>query len=374
MTVRPPTDAEAITLLERLVAIDSPSSQEAAVAQAAVETMAGWGFDAHVDGAGNAVGMLGEGGRTVLLLGHIDTVSGHVPVRREGDVLYGRGAVDAKGPFAAFICAAARAGVLPDLRVQLVGAVEEEAATSAGAYHVVENHPPAHAVIIGEPSRWDRVTLGYKGRLLVDYFLARAMSHTAGQAEGVCETAVAYWLVVREWADAYNRERMGADAGADADAPASAFGTLDPSLRAMRSDGDGLSEWVDMRLGLRLPLGLDIDALEARLTGEWAGEAQVTLHGREEPFRADKRNVLTSALLAAVRGEGGRARFVTKTGTSDMNVIGPRWGCPIVAYGPGDSAYDHTPDEQIELGEYLRAIRVLTDALQRLGQTLGRRG
>lgn len=370
MVTYAPTDAEAIALLERLVSIESPSGQEAAVAQAAVETMAAWGFDAHVDAAGNAVGAIGQGARTVLLLGHIDTVPGQVPVRRVGDTLYGRGAVDAKGPFAAFICAAARAAAggqaLPDLRVVVVGAVEEEAATSAGAYYVVAHHPPADAVVIGEPSRWDRVTLGYKGRLLVDYRLEQPVSHTAGQAVAVCEQAVAYWLAVREWAAAYNRDREGADAGA--------FSTVDPSLRSMRSGGDGLRDWVEMRIGLRLPLGLDIDALEAALTHAWAGPAQITLHGREEPFRAEKRNELTSAFLAAVRAEGGRAAFVTKTGTSDMNVIGPRWGCPIVAYGPGDSAYDHTPEEQISLDEYLRAIRVLTGALQRLAETLGRRG
>jgi [amino group carrier protein]-lysine/ornithine hydrolase len=42
------------------------------------------------------------------------------------------------------------------------------------------------------------------------------------------------------------------------------------------------------------------------------------------------------------------------------------WKCPIVAYGPGDSALDHTPDEHIDLDEYLRAVRVLTSALARL--------
>ncbi len=362
MAIHAPTDAEAIALLERLVSIESPSGQEAAVAQAAVEAMEAWGLEAHVDAAGNAVGCTGPGERTALLLGHIDTVPGWVPVRRVGDTLYGRGAVDAKGPFAAFICAAARAGVLPDLRVVVVGAVEEEAATSAGAYHVVAHQPPADVVIIGEPSRWDRITLGYKGRLLVDYRLEQAVSHTAGQVVAVCEQAVAYWQAVRDWAAVYNRDREGA------------FASLDPSLRSISSGGDGLREWVEMRIGLRLPLGLEVDALEARLTGAWAGEACVTLHGREEPFRADKRNELTGAFLAAVRAEGGRAAFVTKTGTSDMNVIGPRWGCPIVAYGPGDSAYDHTPEEQISLDEYLRAIRVLTGALQRLAETLGRRG
>ena len=46
-----------------------------------------------------------------------------------------------------------------------------------------------------------------------------------------------------------------------------------------------------------------------------------------------------------------------------MNVVGPAWGCPIVAYGPGDSALDHTPDERVELAEYLLAIDVLRDVL-----------
>jgi LysW-gamma-L-lysine carboxypeptidase len=49
-----------------------------------------------------------------------------------------------------------------------------------------------------------------------------------------------------------------------------------------------------------------------------------------------------------------------------MNVVGPVWGVPIVAYGPGDSALDHTPEERIHLGEYLRAIEVLREALAAL--------
>jgi LysW-gamma-L-lysine carboxypeptidase len=49
-----------------------------------------------------------------------------------------------------------------------------------------------------------------------------------------------------------------------------------------------------------------------------------------------------------------------------MNVVGPVWRCPILAYGPGDSNLDHTPDEHILIDEYLRAITVLEDALQRL--------
>ena len=49
-----------------------------------------------------------------------------------------------------------------------------------------------------------------------------------------------------------------------------------------------------------------------------------------------------------------------------MNVVGPIWNCPIIAYGPGESALDHTPDERLNLGEYLRAIRVLASVLEAL--------
>ena len=55
--------------------------------------------------------------------------------------------------------------------------------------------------------------------------------------------------------------------------------------------------------------------------------------------------------------------FVLKTGTSDMNVVGPVWQCPIVAYGPGDSSLDHTPNEHLPLDEYWKAVNVIEQTL-----------
>ena len=63
----------------------------------------------------------------------------------------------------------------PDtFRLVVVGAVEEEAASSKGARHVIEKYHP-ECFIIGEPSQWQAVTLGYKGRLLIDYTLCHDM-------------------------------------------------------------------------------------------------------------------------------------------------------------------------------------------------------
>jgi len=346
-------DEQAVELLETLVGIPSPSGQEEAVARAAVQWMTKLGLHATVDEAGNAVGRLGDGTREILLLGHIDTVSGIVPVRREGDKLYGRGAVDAKGPFCAFIAATSRVDVAPGWRISVVGAVEEESASSKGARYVARTMASPEYVVIGEPSSWQRITLGYKGRMLIAYGLERSMTHTAGEAVGVAERAFFFWQAIRGYADEWNAEKSRR------------FETLDPSLRSLRTDSDGLSERVEMHLGLRLPLGLDAGDLQAFAESE-AGEAELRFRGIEQPYRGDKRNPLTRAFLSSIREQGERASFVLKTGTSDMNVLGSVWDCPMVAYGPGDSAQDHTPHEHIQVSEYLQAIRVLEGVLQRL--------
>src|SRR3954463_1223676 len=141
-------DFNPVTLLEQALRIPSVSGDERAVAEYFVDQMQALGFHSYVDQAGNAVGEAGSGPE-IVLLGHIDTVPGVVPVRIDDGKLYGRGAVDAKGPFATFVAAAARllarrGEMLSPLRARLVlvGAVEEEAASSKGAHYVVDRYAP----------------------------------------------------------------------------------------------------------------------------------------------------------------------------------------------------------------------------------------
>lgn len=351
---------DALTLLRRMVEIESLSSQEGELARFLVEWMARVGFGrVTVDEAGNAVGEVGSGSHTVVLLGHMDAVPGRIPVRIEDGNLYGRGSVDAKGPLAAFIVAAARAAEsLRHLRIIVVGAVEEEAATSKGARYIgrrmLEEGVP-QACIIGEPSGWDGITLGYKGRLLVEFSAEQPGGHTAGPLDGVCESAIHWWLAVKSLADRFNGDKS------------SHFEQLHPSLRRLHSESDGLSDRVEATVGLRVPFGYDLERLQREVEAAAAtagGTARA--YGKELPYRSEKNTPLARALIAAIRAQDGQPRFKMKTGTSDMNVVGPEWGCPIVAYGPGDSRLDHTPDEHIEIAEYRRSIAVLVNVLQRL--------
>lgn len=342
-------DMNPIDLLYGLVKISSPSMQERDAAEYFVAQMNALGFRAFVDDAGNAVGILGEGERDVMMLGHIDTFHGYIEPRIQAGKLYGRGAVDAKGCLATFATAAAKVGARKEVRFIIIGAVEEESATSKGARFALTQYKP-DVCIIGEPSGWDRITLGYKGRVLVDYAIEKAMTHTASNTRAAAEEAVAFWNRVAAFAADYNRDKS------------KVFDQLDPSLRALNSSDDGFTDRATMRIGLRVPVGLTIEQVEKEIA-QYANGARVEFSSEEEPFRADKNNALVRAFLAAIRDVGGKPAFTVKTGTSDMNIVGPAWGCPIVAYGPGDSSLDHTPDEHLEIAELERAVDVLTKVL-----------
>lgn len=393
-------DDEAVELLEALVAIPSVSGQEAE----AVAFLAGWmndhGIAARVDAVGNCVGVRGEGEKEILLLGHIDTFPGVVPVRRDGTVLYGRGAVDAKGPLCTFAVAAARLAVPPNWRVTVVGAVEEESASSRGARQMIgERQPDRHPTycVIGEPSGHERVTIAYKGRLLVDIELRAPFSHSAGPERSPAERGVELWRCIQKSCTTRTRTLEAT----------SAFDALSPSLRRFRTEEDGAYGTARFTVGIRLPPSNDplevehlvVSAVE-RAVRTWVdgafrlepvaagggqtryrsagspgqdGEIAVTCSfaGHEWAVVCGKANPLVRSFLATLRGRGLTPRFVRKTGTSDMNVVAVHWPhTPLVAYGPGDSSLDHTPHEHIDLERYCQAVSLLHEVMERL---VGRR-
>jgi len=349
-------ESQAHQLIHNLVAIESHSGNEAAASRFLVDQFQQLGYDeAYVDSAGNAVGIRGnpDAPTTVMLLGHIDTVPGEIPVRMVDGVLYGRGSVDAKGPLATFaLAAAASRWDNPDIRLVVVGAVEEESATSKGARQIAQNFV-ADYCFIGEPSGSRAITLGYKGRILIDYQTEIDMGHSAGPDRAAPEFAAEFWQQVLNYCNEFNAERS------------KLFDQLLPSLRKINSSSDGLTSRASCRIGVRLPQDFDAEAFIGQLN-QWAGPATVTTSGYEPAHRSDRSNLLCRSLATSIRQAGHSATYKLKTGTADMNVVAPVWKCPILAYGPGDSSLDHTPNEHLNLDEFTEAVQILTAALDRL--------
>ena len=186
----------------------------------------------------------------------------------------------------------------------------------------------------------------------INYVCQRPMAHTAGQEESVGETAVSFWNAIAKYTARFN-------AGCDR-----LFDQLMPSIREFHTSSDGLINRAEMKMGLRLPPAFDkAGFIQKNIETAETSEVSIKTYGYEPAYQSDNRHSLARQFRVALRQAGARPRFKLKTGTSDMNVVGPVWNCPIVAYGPGDSRLDHTPNEHIVIEEYRRAINVLQTVL-----------
>lgn len=338
-------------LLRAMLSIPSVSGEEKAVASFLADQMRILGMTSWVDEVGNVHGITGpQDAPTIILLGHIDTVPGQVPVCLIGDLLYGRGAVDAKGPMAAMTCAAARTA---NVRVHVIGAVGEEVAGSRGARHVLRTVQRPDAVVIGEPSGWDGVCIGYKGRVGVGYEITCPMLHTSSPEPTAAEYVLRFSRMILEYLRSVSPENVDP---VSFDAAHGALVRLEGGLR-----------YAETFLTCRVPEGFDFAAFERVVrafphTRVWFDE---TVPATRRP----RHDLVASQLRAAIIAHGGSPTIKLKAGTSDMNTVSG-WGVPIASYGPGDAHLDHTDDEHLALSELHRAIDVLSLALIRIGERL----
>jgi LysW-gamma-L-lysine carboxypeptidase len=196
--------------------------------------------------------------------------------------------------------------------------------------------------------------LGYKGSAWAEIRITRNQAHTAGQGESACEAAFTLWGAVRAWTERFNQGRQRI------------FDQVLPNLQGFESGEDGFRTWACLRVGARLPLDCGPEAWYTALERLCAG-AELRQTGFPLPaYQAEKNSLLVRAFLAGIRASGGQPGFVLKSGTADLNLAAPAWGCPAAAYGPGDSSLDHTPEEHASLGEYTRSVEVLSIVLERV--------
>lgn len=332
--------------------IYSPSGEEAGLVDFLKPKMEDLGFQAHRDDVGNLIGRIGQGETKVLLLGHLDTVEGEIPVRIENGTLHGRGSVDAKGPLANFIGSAHRFRDSTGLEVLVIGVVEEET-SSRGAYEILGQVSPDY-VIVGEPSSWNGITLGYRGSTQLTYSMEKPKTHRGEGTAIPAEKAVEFYE----------------DAKKEFEDESSGFHGTDVRLTDFRTEDEPFSDSVKMKLDVRTGPGFDYGTLDAFIK-EWKGEATIERTRGIPPVKTSKRNKLVSSFLSGIREAGGDPKFKLKTGTADMNILAEHWDVPMLAYGPGDSSFDHTPEERLDLEELALAEEVLTEALNILEDAAG---
>jgi LysW-gamma-L-lysine carboxypeptidase len=351
-------------LLTELVGIPSVTGEERACAEQLVTFFETHDREAWIDEIGNVHAPADDG---VLLTSHIDTVPGDIPVKVESrpaadvgwggsdepdaddlEVLWGRGSVDAKGCLASMAVVAVRTGA------SFLGVVGEEV-DSRGSRHAIETRESEpDAVINGEPSGWDGITLGYRGLLAGRYVATSESGHSSRPENNAIQDAIAWWSAIEaefstdEWQPVFERV------------------TPKPTDIEGGLTEDGLSVESTMDIQLRIPPSMSTEAVVEIADGHLDVANRVTWYDRVEPVMQSPRTPVARAFRAAIREEGGDPRLLRKTGTADMNVFADAWDCPMVTYGPGDSDLDHAPDEHLPLAEYDRSVAVLEAATERL--------
>jgi LysW-gamma-L-lysine carboxypeptidase len=358
---------QAVQLLTNLLGIYSPSGKEESIADFLVEKMKQLGFRVRKDGIGNVIGEIGKGEPIILLCGHMDTVAGHVPLRLENDKIYARGAVDAKGPLAAMVTAAAAVAQDPAFNAKiLVASVVEEEATSRGIKHLIKDGVSADYAIFGEPSGVGNITIGYKGNLHLRITCKTETGHssTPWLYENALDKAFELWQQIQNSLPPVETQK-------------SPFYAVTACLTKM-SGGTANSVIPfesEIHIDLRVPPQLtsaqvfnDTKKVIAQYEADNPKvQVKVTVEDSNEPFEVDKSSPIVKALSSSIRKVLNKpATLLRKTGTGDMNILGRAINAPIVTYGPGDSHLDHTTDEHIIISEYLDSIKVYKATLLKL--------
>ncbi|MFB6109036.1 MAG: M20 family metallopeptidase [Haloplanus sp.] len=353
-------------------AVETPSREDVTEMRTLLcETLREAGVDPSVDEAGNVRASRGDGdgdGTHVVLNTHVDTVPPHVPYARDGDVVSGRGACDAKGPLAALL--AAFLAVDPAEGRLTLAVTPDEETTQLGAAHLGETLS-ADAYVVGEPTGLDVCTAArgqFEGTVTVRGTSAHAANPEAGTnavaaAARVLDAMVAYDDERGPDAhDALGRPLLTPSMIAGGEAPNQIPGECRITFdrRSVPPEtSEAFSDELEAYLRDRIDAGVDVSASLVRpdtpFPDAFATDTDATLV-----------RTLADAATRATDGAGGTIRpFGAAT---EASYFAPT---PTVVFGPGvladdEGAVAHADREYVRADDLHRAAETLTGALSEL--------
>ncbi len=302
-----------------------------------------------VDEVGNLIASYGRGDRSIALIGHIDTVQGFIPVIIDNGLIWGRGAVDAKGPLtSAFIGASsARDHVEDVLKVYVIALVGEEG-PSHGAWNLVRKGVRFNHVVICEPSAGTGVVVEYRGSLLVKVKCSSKPGHTATQGlNSACDKLIDYlrYITSNTSISEYIPSIVKLACG-------EAFNVIPKSGYAYVS--------------LRIPFGVNIDQVIRVMKLNLPSNCKLYIESYVEPVKVPLKNLVVRSAVRSLIKLGLKPKLVRKLGTSDMNIVYGRVSNDVVAYGPGDPKLSHTEEERISIDELILGAKVYESIIKEI--------
>lgn len=321
----------------------------------------------------------GDGGRTLILNGHIDVVPAgeldrwHYPPWRgtlaEGRI-YGRGSADMKG---GLCCALFAARAIRDAGVELPGrlmiqSVIGEEDGGAGTLAAVERGYCGDAAIIMEPTEL-MIAPAQAGAFGFRITVPGVAAHGALRGEGVdpIEKFLPIYTAMREFETARNRG-VTDPLFSDYDIPfALCVGKLQCGVWASTVAEALICEG---RLGVAIDEdskqvreALDNRVREAALADPWLRDHPPTVEwtgAQFEPAAIDADHRIVTTLFDSFRDATGDNAIVRGMPYgADMRLLVHQGRTPTVLFGPGNVRHAHAPDEFVAVEELLATTKSL---------------
>ncbi len=374
-----------VEFLQRLIRTQSMPGEEGEIARLVQREMEALGYDeARIDEAGNVIGLIrGEGRAPSLMFNtHLDHVDAgdpsawrHPPFGAEihEASVWGRGAVDIKGPLAAQVHGVGRlAGGPPPPGDVYVTAVVQEEVGGLGARYLAETLQP-DLILVGEPSR-NELRIGHRGRIELQARVRGRMAHAS-----MTEIGVNPLMVMGAFLAALDRVELPED-------PQLGRATIAPTLiHTDQTSPNVIPGEATLTLDCRTVPGQDAASTRSLLLpvlreGEIPGtesDILIPVYGRES-YTGYRMDHPADNPAHALPPDHPAIRTAASTLASALGVEPPVdvWrfatdgghfaeaGMTVVGFGPGDDRLAHTVAESIPIEELNAALRA-NEALAR---------
>lgn len=334
----------------------------------AVESQA---FDADRLNVVATFAAIGGSEAPLVLTGHIDTVPlGAAPWSvdpfrgeiREGR-LYGRGVSDMKAGVAAMIVAAIHATRLsrPLRRGLTLIFTSGEETGCIGALALAEGHPAllgrASAMIVGEPTG-NKIATGHKGCVAMRARATGVTAHSSMPGKGVNAIYAAAKAISR--IEQYQPIGGGCEL---ADAPTVNVGMIEGGLNY-----NSVPDAAEFTIDVRSTGDMSHDLEQSRLSDLVGTGITLERFVDMPPVMTLETDPFVGVVENALREVYGKAAQLDKIGLpffSDASVFHPRFGCPTIILGPGESDMAHQTDEYCYIEKIGAAVSIYQHIIER---------
>jgi len=322
----------------------------------------------------------GDGtGKTLMLNGHTDTVPPYnmtidpFAAEIKDDAIWGRGAVDMKGPIASMLIsmlALKRSGIKLKGDVIFTGVIGEEE-RSEGTEYLVKSGLKADGAVVGEPSNYE-YAIGHRGLEWLEIIVKGKAAHGGVPHLGVNAIEKAAKLIEKIRIDLYPKleKRYNEYMGPSVMNFGVVQGGSQPSTVADKCSikidrryipGETvesvLKEFQDIIDGLKVE-DPDFDAEIIRMPNNMLTLDHVYLI-------TPPNDPIVTTVRGAIKEVIDKEPLITRRrGWTDAALLSNYANIPTVVFGPGNISFSHTKDERIEISQLVDAVDIYTRIIQ----------